>query len=256
MFEQSVHDEMVQLILDCILHWREEQVIPDANGWRQPRIVRIKIKKDLGRCMNAPTCHTLVARGFARDLIETTYDKPCCARSCSHVDVSHERTTRVLHVSRRPHFFVRDRNTTHSFNDGWCLALQVFSSSCHCMRDSHHASQRETEDLAICETEFVLCTRRWIGRVLLPKICDVIAHLYVFLQYYIFNAWPQAATRQLTTREALFCLQSTWFLSWYHDVKSKYAILLCSVCEREVVWRVVGFLPSPAIFHHFPSRAF
>ena len=23
---------------------------------------------------------------------------------------------------------------------------------------------------------------------LLPKICDVIAHLYVFLQYYIFNA--------------------------------------------------------------------
>ena len=70
--------------------------------------------------MNAPTCHTLGARGFARDLIETTYDKPCCARSCSHVDVSHERTTRVLHVSRRPHFFVRDRNTTHSF-ERWMM---------------------------------------------------------------------------------------------------------------------------------------
>ena len=154
MFEQSVHGEMVQFSIDTGLHIalkgragysRCQWLTTTANRSNQNQ-------KGFGavyECTYVPHlgCSWLCTRS------QTTYDKPCCARSCSHVDVSHERTTRVLHVSRRPHFFVRDRNT--------CLALQVFSSSCHCMRDSHHASQRETEDLAICETElFVLCTRR------------------------------------------------------------------------------------------------
>ena len=74
MFEQSVHGEMVQFSIDTGLHIalkgragysRCQWLTTTANRSNQNQ-------KDLGRCMNAPTCHTLGARGFARDLIETT----------------------------------------------------------------------------------------------------------------------------------------------------------------------------------------